>query len=249
MSDAALDNVKKDRGALQRAFVDAGGKVGDGHHHNACPFCQDDTGFMLGTGKNGNAVFTCYRPGCKAGAAAGRQVGGTIVDLLMLSHGIDSKAACKMAVERYGQGSTYVPTSAPSATAAAQAGNVPARLAYDPSGGEEKRKHGKLHLDVDAAMEAAKYGISSRKKDGQPVYSNVVLAKYWKYTDERGEPQISVARFNTIKNGKAGKQFTPVHRDKNGWRVGLGDWGKPGKLCPLFNLVGITKALKAVGRI
>lgn len=269
MSDQALENVKRDAKALQRAFMDAGGTIGDGHHHNACPFCKDDTGFMLGTGgTKGNAVFKCFRPGCKAGGKADAPVAGTIVDFLMLAHGIDSKAACVMAKEKYGQpgvsgsartsqasgtggqgGGAATGTTGTSAPAAAlPAGAKP----YDPSGGQiQREKKGKLHMTVDLAIDAAKYSITARKKDGKDVYARVELFRSWKYTDERGDSKISVARFNTVKatTNKAGKQFVPVHRDGNGWRVGLGDWGKGGKLCPLYNLPAIAKTLKAAGRI
>jgi hypothetical protein len=248
MSDSkALENVKKSSAALSQAYQDAGGKGGDGHHHNHCPFCQGDDGFMLGFGRNGFAAFKCFRPGCKA--SSDRPVAGTIVDLIMLARGVDSKAACKLAVEKYGNAAVLTPAAAPVAVQGPQGPQSEKRPAYDPSHGEGKRAKGKLHVTVDLAIDAAKYGIASRQKDGVPLYERVELMKYWKYTDERGEPQISVARFNTLKHGKAGKQFTPVHRDGNGWRVGLGEWGKAGKLCPLFNLVGITKALKAAGRV
>jgi hypothetical protein len=113
------------------------------------------------------------------------------------------------------------------------------------------RSKGKLHLTIDDALGAAKFMVTSKKKQGGPLYSQVAMLKYWKYTDSRGEPMLATARFNTIKaeSGDVGKEFVPVHRDGAGWRVGLGPWGKPEQRCPLYGLLDVTKALKAAGRI
>lgn len=258
MSDAALENLKKDTGALAAAYRDAGGKGGDGHHHNHCPFCGSDDAFMLGFGQNGNAVFACYKAGCKAGPKDGKKTGGTIVDLVMLQRAIDSKAACKFVLERYANAardskSANAPMGATSGrnNSSSNPQNLNSeRNNSNRAAAPAQQRKGKLHLTIDDAIGAARFGIASRKKDGGPVYRQVEIFKYWKYTDERGEPQLATVRFNTIKaaSGDVGKEFVPVHRDGAGWRVGLGPWGKVEKRCPLYRLAAAVKALAEAGR-
>jgi len=249
MSDAVLENLKKDSGALAAAYRDAGGKGGDGHHHNHCPFCGSDDAFMLGNGANGNAVFACYKAGCKANAKADKRTCGTIVDLVMLARSIDSKAACKFVVERYANAAGSHKDTKTQRTAEGQG---PA--AQPPQNGSQpqQRKQGKLHLTIDAALGAAQFSVECKKKDGGPKYrpGTVKMWKYWKYTDAKGEPVLAVARFNTIRsdNGKADKEYVPVHRDGQGWRVGLGPWGKPEKRTPPYRLAQAVKVLAEAGR-
>jgi len=245
MSDAVLENLKKDSGALAAAYRDAGGKGGDGHHHNHCPFCGSDDAFMLGNGANGNAVFACYKAGCKANAKADKRTCGTIVDLVMLARSIDSKAACKFVVERYANSAG---SRKDAKTQRTDGGNGTAPAAP----GQAVRKQGKLHLTIDDALSAAQFSVECKKKEGGPKYrpGMVKLWKYWKYTDAKGEPLLAVARFNTIRsdNGKADKEYVPVHRDGAGWRVGLGPWGKPGQRTPPYRLAQAVKVLAEAGR-
>ena len=98
-------------------------------------------------------------------------------------------------------------------------------------------------MTVDEALAAALWSIQQR-----PNIVSAKLRRYWKYTDARGEPQFVAARYDVVKRkegGKTepGKEFFPVRRDGNGWRVGLGEWGKRGKLCPLYGLAAISKAI------
>jgi hypothetical protein len=165
----------------------------------------------------------------------GRKVSGTIVDLVMQWQSVDSRKACEIVLERYGApGSGFrVPGSGLNGNGNGNGNSQkPGAKSQEPP-----RKQGKLHLTVDLAFEACAFGLSQRKDITEPT-----LAKFWLYTDARGEPQFATARFNVKKKGNATKEFVVVRREPNGWRAGLGDWGKK-KLCPLYNLPKIAAAL------
>lgn len=235
MSNEALTAVKQSESALRQAYTDAGGQIGDGGNHNTCPICGDDSAFMLGKGENGFAVWRCWAGKGKCAAPAGRAVSGTIVDFIMIWKGLEVGAACTLAVERYGQ---------PGAKAA---------LAAPP----KEKKQGRLWGDVVQALDAAKYGIEHRPRvigvelktfAAGEIAPNSRQINWFEYRGADGEPKIIVARFNVKKKTadgaeKDGKEFSPIHRDGNGWRVGLGGWGKAAKLCPLYELPKLLRAL------
>lgn len=219
MSDA-LEQLKRDLSALRQAYLDCGGKIGDGRDHNSCPFCGDASGFMLRQPDSGPAVWACYAgKSPKCSIPPSRKTCGTIIDLLMQQFGVDSKEASKRALARYGRAAG----AATSSTSNSQPQAAPART------------KGKLHLTPDLAIESLIAGISKGVE-------KATQGGYWKYENEKGEPVLGVLRVNVVKKGEAGKEFRPIHRDANGWRVGLGEWGRSKKV-PLYRLPKLLKAL------
>lgn len=245
--DDALKQLKCDMSALQRAYTDAGGKLNPHDtNHNSCPFCGDATGFFFGVAQNGVAGWRCYA-GKSAHCAADptKKFTGSIVDLVMRWQGVDSKAACKLVIERYGRvsGSGFrgpgagsrEPGAGTAATGAAAAVPEPGTRRPEPApsapAARPQRKQGKLYPTGVEAVAALEYVLG---KDGG------VLEEVYQYENlPKWEPVIEVCRFKKP-NGK--KDFRPIHRDGQGWRIGLGAWGSAGQLCPLFNLRALTQS-------
>jgi hypothetical protein len=220
IDEAALRDIKNDEAALRQAYVDAGGALNShDSKHNSCPFCKDETGFSLFR-HDGQARWKCWS---KCSGA-----GGTIIDFLMQSRNCGSKDAIRAALEQYGRGTA-------------------ARQSAQPTPPAAPERKGKLHLLVDAAIEA---NIWRMERD--PKNTDVVATRYWHYTDEKGEPLLVVVRYDYKRSGEQKKEFAPIHRDGNGWRLGLGPWAKratnedgtpgPVKLVPMYNLAGLRRA-------
>jgi hypothetical protein len=239
VDDSALRYLKADPGALRQAYLDAGGKPSQHDaNHNPCPFCGDDSGLSLFE-HDGQARWKCWS---KCGGT-----GGTIVDFVMAWQKLGSKDACKVALQKYGRA-----TPAGSAPARAkQSGGCEGSVSGgEASGGLLNANKGKLHLMVDDAIGANIWRMSQ-----DPKNTDIKATKYWHYTDERGEPLFVVVRYDLKRKGDPKKEFAPIRRDGNGWRLGLGPWGKPetrqpdgmvipAQLCPLYGLPTLVKADK-----
>jgi len=223
MSDE-LKRLKADMSALERAYSDAGGRLSGNRNHCVCPFCKDETGFAFKFDeKHGNAWWRCHANKCGTGK------GGTIVDLVMRARGLDSKEACRLVLERYG-------TAGTSATVE-NANNCSQIPMVTP------QKKARFYPSVDEAAEGFRRGIASDAKK-----LNVRFTKFWPYTDDRGETLYVVARFDYEKEGDIHKkEFCPIHRDGNGWRLGRGPWGSAEQKCVLYGLRAITKAFREGG--
>lgn len=240
-----LDAVKRDENALFSAYRDAGGKGGSKRLHMHCPFCGDDSGFMIGVDQNGRAAWVCYAGKANCGPAPGKKFTGSIVDMVARARGIDSKRACVEAVDRYGSGARK-----DAQTQSAQTGQANGQKPQAFQQPREQRKEGKLYLSVDLAIEACVWGLKQDRK-----IRNASFTKYWQYRNEKSEPVIVEIRFDMEKM-KGGndpqtatqwvkkKEFRFAHRDGNGWRLNKGAWGRPEKLCPLYNLPELLKAIR-----
>ena len=224
-----LDALKRDEAALWRAAEDLGCKRGRDPMHNSCPFCHDETGFWITTCKDGVARWRCEpakSQACQKGASV--EFAGTIIDLLMRAKGISDKEACKLALERYGHAS-------PSAARGGSVGDVSPGAAGDAAKSKPRREGGKRYASAMEAITALQFMLG---KQGAKLARDP-----WKYTDAAGVPMIEILRFN-FPAGK--KEFRPLHRDGQGWRIGLGSWGKE-QPCPLYNLPSLTAAAGTAG--
>lgn len=139
---------------------------------------------------------------------------GTIVDLLMHGRKLDAGAAIQEALTKYGN--------------AAQA--QPKSNAKPP-----KSKEGRYFPD---ALQLRDWWAEIFAKDGfKPQFE-------WKYerrTPTGGfEPALLILRFKHPETGK--KEMRPNRFVGNGWRIGLGEWGKEGSRLPLYNLRALDKA-------
>ena len=217
-----LAELKRIEGALRQAYLDAGGKL-NAHdsNHNSCPICGDATGFSLFMEKE-QARWKCH---AKCGGA-----GGSIIDLVAQIHKLDTKAACKLALQKYGGGTSgrRIAESAPGASGTQDKATAAATV--------RRQAKGKLHLTVDCAIDAQLYGLRQRSDVREPAFIHK-----WIYTDTAGLPVFEVARFDYTKDGERRKEFRPIHREANGWRAGLGPWGRE-KKAPLYNLRALTTA-------
>lgn len=113
-----------------------------------------------------------------------------------------------------------------------------------------RRKKGKTYATALEAVEACDRWL---ERDGFTqtaswIYEALTKRKHW-------EPAIKVLRYDHMDGAKQ-KQIRPIHRVKNGWRIGLGPWGakrwnpetkqtERARLCPLYRLPKIEKALAA----
>ncbi len=80
---------------------------------------------------------------------------------------------------------------------------------------------GKLHRTPEAAAEAAAFGL--KRKHGRPFSS----VGSWSYTDRAGREVGRVYRFENPDAGPDSKQYRPVFRDGEGWRIGDPPGGFP----------------------
>jgi len=109
-----------------------------------------------------------------------------------------------------------------------------------PSERAKERKKGRWFASALEAQECLAGGLA---RDG------FRLTKVWTYEarTKKGafEPAIEVLRFEKGAGAERRKELRPLHRVRNGWRIGLGPWGarSSGRLCPLYNLPAICKAL------
>lgn len=98
----------------------------------------------------------------------------------------------------------------------------PARTAYT-TAPAPRPKTGRTYPTADAAIEAAGRSMAGG-----------VLATVWVYTDRAGADVMRVVRFDLPDESK---QFRPVHRAGDGWKIG----DPPGKL-PLYRLADLPSA-------
>lgn len=215
-----LDQLKRDLGALRQAYTDAGGKFGSNDDHLPCPFCGDATGFSLHIYKD-QAHWKCHSK-C-AGA------GGSIVDLLMAARKIESKAAVKLVLEKYGtHGSAN--SSRPVATT-------------------QQEKPKKRYQSPDLAAEGLLFVLRRDARNFDVREYAPESGRRWSYTDERGEPVLQVLRFEMDRKHADGtkthvKDIRPIHFDSNAWVIGLGPYKSGGKKTPLYNLRAIHAITK-----
>lgn len=182
MSDNALEILKTDKDALLAALRNAGATVNGDLAHIRCPWHGDDkTGSISVSQKSDAWLWRCHV--CDAG--------GSIVDVVARAEKLETKAACKRALEVYGNATTAAKKPA---TRAANAGEPQAPLTFkdlDAAAAHYERatKHGCTRRDVYNGLDGAPVMAvlrldSDTGKTFRPIHKNGVG---WKSGDPPGK--------------------------------------------------------------
>lgn len=218
-----LKAIKASEAVLRQAYLDAGGKPNSvDPKHNPCPLCQDATGFSIFMDEKGAARWKCH---AKCGGD-----GGTVIDLVMKWRGCTSKEAVKFIGEHYaGEARGSARSLAPGPSPARGEGS---RAAPAAPSAKKSDDSGKYFPDGIQVTEFWK-GVFARQQGK--------LEFEWIYEDAQGVPAIKIVRIR-LPNGK--KEIRPNRRVPTGWRLGLGNYGTPERLLPLYQLPKLLKAVR-----
>lgn len=193
-----LARIKGDEELLRQAYRDAGGTELD-RGHNSCLWCESHDALSRFE-HSGRWQFRCQSCGG----------GGSIVDVVMVARGCDSREAIKVVL----------------ANKAPHPGGKQPPLGPLPKGegkgkapqpGGKPHEGGKTHRDPDSAFEAALWVLHKREP-------GAVMVRKWVYQRANCEPFGQVARFDIPRVDETGgpyvdKEFRPIVFVGNGWKL------------------------------
>lgn len=212
-----LAQIKGNEEMLRQAYRDAGGTELD-RGHNSCLWCASHDALSRFE-RDGRWQVKCQSCGG----------GGSIVDVVMVARGCDSREAIKVVLGK------------------AQTPAVPVPKAPLPKGegsGKPPPEGGKTHRDPDSAFEAALWVLHKREP-------GAVMVRKWVYQRANCEPFGQVARFDIPRVDEAGgpyvdKEFRPIVFVGNGWKLTARN--HKGEKWPMYGLNRVVKALKEAGK-